>query len=193
MDPSCLRPSIISRCLTGIWYDIWGPPYVAHHYYQTPMFDVWCLSLTPMSEVFLWRRWPRTGWYITPPVSSCNLFQRRDLSDRLGRPTWRWVTGCEQCTEVTSHHTFLSAYTWQDQRLGFVATYASSYTFKPLNPYAPFTVSLLHLSISQTFLVLETLSLPLRKPLPSNPNSFKGTFFTSWSLLLYDSNAHNML
>jgi len=59
-----LRSFLISGCLSGIWYDFWGPPYVAHHYYQTSMFDVWGLSLVPMSEVFLWRRWSRTGRYM---------------------------------------------------------------------------------------------------------------------------------
>jgi len=55
--------------------------------------------------------------------------------------------------------------------------------FKPVNPYALFTVSLLSLKeiISQAFLSLETLSLPLQKLLPLKPNLFK------WSLLIYCS------
>jgi len=48
-----LGVSLISGCLTGNWYDFWGPPYVAQHYYQTPMSDVWCLSLAPMMEEYL--------------------------------------------------------------------------------------------------------------------------------------------
>jgi len=58
--PRDLGLSLISGCLIGNWYDLWGLPYVSHHCYQTPMSDVWCLSLASMFEVFLWRRWPRT-------------------------------------------------------------------------------------------------------------------------------------
>ena len=177
------------RSFLSIWvlthvnlYCLGDPAYVAHHSFQTSMSDVF-------SGVDV------RGLVSTeaPQVSSCNLFQRKTKwspPDDLHGAGWQDVNSTPKWRLTIL---FQSAYTWQDQRLKLVTACASSYTFKPLNPYALFTVSLLHLIISQTFLVLKTLSLPLRKPLPSNPNLFKCTSFASWSPLLYDSDAHNML
>jgi len=63
--------------------------------------------------------------------------------------------------------------------------------FKPLNLYALFTVSLLSLKqiISQAFLLLETLSLPLQTH-TFKPYLIKGMIFTHCLLLLYDFAAY---
>ena len=88
------------------------------------------------------------------------------LSDHPRRPTWHWVIGREQCTEVTSHHTFLNnvhvarSTTKTSWRLRF---------FIYVKPFK--TPTLLHYFITYHFSSIsyssKTLSLPLWTPLPS--------------------------
>ena len=142
--------------------------------------DVRSLPLLPRSDVRYLTPMSDDQPVHKPPRLELQLVSTKRLSDHPRRPTWRSrLTGREQCTEVTSHHNFLISVhvarstTRTRCRLRF-------FVFdKPLK-----TPTLLHyfitpLSISQTFLILEMLSLPLRIPHPSNPKLFKGMLFSS--------------
>ena len=75
--------------------------------------------------------------------------------------------------------------------LRLIVACPSSCTFKPLNLYTPFTVSLLHLSISQTFSFSKTLSCS-STTYTFEPYLIKGMIFTLRLPLFYDLDAHNM-
>jgi len=174
--------------LSGTWvltrvnsYCLWGPAYVAHYCYQST--DVRCLSLRPMTEVWPVHKPPSLE---LKPVSAKRLqvIARGDLHGT-------GVTGCEQCTEVTSHHTFLNSVHVARSMVTILAACASWYTLNLSKPLCSFTIPLL--SISQAFHILKMLSLLLWTLHPSNPNLFKGMIFTPLLPLLYDFNAHNML
>ena len=162
-------------CLSRIWAltscepilfvgpNLRGPPLLSVH--RCPMYDV-----------FLSGRWSRSGLYTSPQSRAVTCFSE-ETKWSPWRPTWDW---CRDVNSAPNWHLTILFYQHTRGKINDYGLLALALPRIRLNLYAPFTVSLLHLSLSQIFLILETLYLLLE-------NLYLRTLIYSkvWSLL-YD-------